>query len=350
VYQLVGEQRRDPDLEPAVLFAHAGGPFAEAIEALGCTVLQPQIAHGYSALSVPSLTRQMRGFDVHHFHGAEPLVMSASLGCRGALRIYTQRAGVAGRPPIKKRIRYAITGAILRRRFHGVSGNTRYAVDCAASLYGLDPQHSHVTYNGFEFGLLEPVRPPEQVRDELGLDEGDFVLGTAANLKHWKRIDRLLDLLAAIDEPRLRLVIVGDGEAREALEARAAELGVAERVAFTGLQLQVGDYLQVMDAFCLPSTSRETFGNAAVEAMSAGLPTIVFADGGGMVEHIEPGDTGFVVADEAELAQVVRRLLAEPELGQRIGARGRAAARDRYTVEAAARGYKRLYDAAQGGT
>jgi glycosyltransferase involved in cell wall biosynthesis len=81
--------------------------------------------------------------------------------------------------------------------------------------------------------------------------------------------------------------------------------------------------------------------------MALGLPTIVFADGGGMVEHIEPDATGFVVADESELVRVVRRLLAEPELGQRIGARGRATARDRYTVEAAARGYKRLYNAVQ---
>ena len=47
----------------------------------------------------------------------------------------------------------------------------------------------------------------------------------------------------------------------------------------------IADYVQVMDAFCLPSTGLESFGNAAVEAMALGVPTVVFADGGGLVEH-----------------------------------------------------------------
>ena len=63
----------------------------------------------------------------------------------------------------------------------------------------------------------------------------------------------------------------------------------------------MASYLQVMDVFCLPSTALESFGNAAVEAMAAGLPTVVFADGGGLVEHIDDGQTGFVVADQKEL-------------------------------------------------
>ena len=66
-----------------------------------------------------------------------------------------------------------------------------------------------------------------------------------------------------------------------------------------------------MDAFCLPSTGMESFGNAAVEAMALGIPTIIFSDGGGWWRH-RPGQTGFVVADREELADTIRRLLGDP--------------------------------------
>ena len=61
-----------------------------------------------------------------------------------------------------------------------------------------------------------------------------------------------------------------------------------------------------MDVFALPSGPEESFGNAAVEAMGVGLPTVVFADGGGLVEHVIDGETGFVVRDQAEFVQRLR--------------------------------------------
>jgi glycosyltransferase involved in cell wall biosynthesis len=88
-----------------------------------------------------------------------------------------------------------------------------------------------------------------------------------------------------------------------------------------------------MDVFCLPSTGLESFGNAAVEAMAVGLPTVVFADGGGLVEHIDDGETGFVVSDQQELEDTLRRLLADVELRRRVGDRARGVVRRRYSLE-----------------
>ena len=136
----------------------------------------------------------------------------------------------------------------------------------------MDPSQFAVTYNGIEFDLLKPTRAPAEVRAELGLGPDNFVLGTSANLKAWKRIDRLLHALAAVRRPELRLLIVGDGEERPRLEALADRLGVRSRTVFTGLQDKVADFVQSMDAFCLPSDSRESFGNSAVEAMGLGRP------------------------------------------------------------------------------
>ena len=98
-----------------------------------------------------------------------------------------------------------------------------------------------------------------------------------------------------------------------------------------------------MDVFCLPSAGLESFGNAAVEAMALGLPTVVFADGGGLVEHIDDGETGFIVSDQLELEATLSRLLADAELSRRIGDRARGVIRRRYTLERAGVGYRALY-------
>ena len=90
-------------------------------------------------------------------------------------------------------------------------------------------------------------------------------------------------------------------------------------------------------------------GLAFVERANNGkqiIPTIVFEDGGGMVEHIDPGETGFVVADQPELETTVRRLLADTALAERVGSRGRAAIRARYTARHSAHTYKELYTSA----
>jgi glycosyltransferase involved in cell wall biosynthesis len=271
--------------------------------------------------------------------------MLASVLSGPASRIYTHRGGIINYPPMKK-IQYGLVGLLLRRSFHGLSGNTRYATHCAADLFRLQSDRFQVTYNGLEFDLLKPRRPAAEVRMGLGLAETDFVLGTSAKLKAWKRIDRLLRTAARLRDTRLRVLVVGDGPDFDRLRAIAVDLQIERQVSFAGAQENVADYLQAMDAFCLPSMGLESFGNSAVEAMALGLPTIIFADGGGMVEHIEEGDTGFIVQDDNELTSRITTLMEDPGLRAGMGARASAAVRERYTPARAATAYRALYEAA----
>jgi glycosyltransferase involved in cell wall biosynthesis len=342
VYQLVRGQLESGGVKPAIAFAQADGPYWEAAGELGCPVIDLKVPHGHSLRSLARIARALRGHPIHHFHSAEPLLMLASLTCHGVRRVYTHRGGTADYP-LQKRLQYSATGWILRTGFDAFSGNTAHAAACASRLLGIDRRRFHITYNGLEFSLLEPWREKTEVREELGISPEEFVLGTAANLRPWKRIDRLLRLAA---EPRMngtRLLILGDGPDRLRLEGLTAQLALGKRAIFAGIRREVGDYLQVMDAFCLPSSSLESFGNAAVEAMAVGVPTIVFEDGGGVVEHIDPGRTGFVVPDEDELLTVVMRLIEDHALRERLGSRGREAVRDRYTLSKAVKGYEALY-------
>jgi glycosyltransferase involved in cell wall biosynthesis len=347
VYQLVREQLAGGTVNPSVLFPGPGGPYFDRLVELGCPVTSLGLPHGRSLRHLTVARRAMRDVDIHHFHAAEPLLMAASITCPGVTRVYTHRGGFVDRS-FRRRARFRITGAMLRSSFHGFSGNTAHGARSGAQLLRIDPDRFQVTYNGMEFSLLEPRRPAQDVRAELGLSS-EFVLGTAAILKGWKRIDRLLYALRTLkemEEGQVRLLVVGDGTELPRLTGLARELGLERDVLFVGLQDHVADYLQVMDAFCLPSSGRESFGNAAAEAMATGVPTIVFSDSPGLAEHIENDSTGFIVATQHELEEVLRRLIADPDTRREVGRRGRAAIRERYTLQKAARAYDELYASA----
>ena len=350
VHLLVREQARDPGLVPAILYAR-GGEYAARAEALEHPVLVLGARSAYDLRVLPRAVRFMRDYEIHHIQGPEPLLMLASLLCRGARRVYTQRAGtsaggVAAMPPAK-RLRYRIAGLMLRRGFHAYSANTAHAVASATEFYGLPAAQVRVTHNGLEFDLLEPARPAAEVRAELGLPQDAVVLGTASTLKGWKRIERLVEVAAADELGDLRVLVVGDGPERGRLEAIARELGVAERIHWAGSQANVGDYLQVMDVFALPSDDHESFGNAAVEAMGVGLPAVVFADSGGLREHVRDGETGFVARDMAHFAAIVGRLARDGHLRRRVGESARIHVRTTYTPERAAERYRQLYEEAR---
>jgi glycosyltransferase involved in cell wall biosynthesis len=345
VYQLVRGQVDNGVVAPAIAFAQGHGPYWDAATKLDCPVLSLGLSSGHSFSAVPHTARELSPYPIHHFHSAEPLLMSASLACRGARRVYTHRGGMIDYSR-RKKAQYAIAGLALRTGFHAFSGNTKHAAACASQLFRIDQRRFQVTYNGLDFELLEPRRDQLEVRQELGLAQSDFVLGTAAQLRSWKRIDRLLRLLSVLGVDQVRLLILGDGPDRERLERLASDLGVERQVIFAGTKLRVADYLQCMQAFCLPSMGLESFGNAAVEAMAVGVATVVFADGGGLPEHIDSGRTGFTVANEKELVSVVRTLCDDAELRARIAVQGQEAIRARYTIAAAIKAYDRLYASA----
>ncbi len=234
-------------------------------------------------------------------------------------------------------------GTLLRFFFHKFSGNTAHAAKCAAALFRIPYAGIQVTYNGVDFDSLAPQLSRDEVRAGLGLNSGEYVIGVTAVLKPWKRIELLLEAIASLQDYTVRLLIVGDGIDRSRLERRVRELGVESQVVFAGRQENVADYLQIMDVFCLPSMGLESFGNAAIEAMAKEVPTIVFADGGGLVEHIEHAKTGFIVQDQLELIDTLKRLQANKELARAIGQRGGSLVRERYSLSSSALAYRSLY-------
>jgi glycosyltransferase involved in cell wall biosynthesis len=168
------------------------------------------------------------------------------------------------------------------------------------------------------------------------------VIGSLGRLTEQKGYDLLVRALPAL--PDARLVLVGDGPERSALERMARELGVAERLTITGWVTDAPSRLEGFDVFVLPSRW-EGMPLGILEAMHAGLP-VVATDVGSVVEVVVDADTGYVVAsdDLAALQDRLQRLLAAPAMRHRMGERGQAVARERYTDTAMARRYEDVYE------
>lgn len=156
--------------------------------------------------------------------------------------------------------------------------------------------------------------------------ECDALVTHISNFRSVKRVSHVIEIFRRIREQvRARLVMVGDGPDRLAAERQAAECGLEGSVDFVGEQQDVVPWLSAADLFLLPS-AQESFGLAALEAMSCQVPVIA-SRVGGLPEVIQDGITGFI-CDQDDLDAMASRgiaLLRDAELRHRIG---RAAAGD----------------------
>jgi glycosyltransferase involved in cell wall biosynthesis len=168
---------------------------------------------------------------------------------------------------------------------------------------------------------LDPVLA---ARSERVAAQGKIVgaVGRLAAVKGHEHLIRATPIILK-QHPGTTVVIVGDGEERQALKGLAESLGVAGAVHFTGHREDVASLIAGMDLFVLPSLN-EGMGRVLVMAMALGKP-IVATTVGGVPELLGHGEAGVLVpaADPAALADAVAGLLRDPECARRLGEAGR---------------------------
>jgi glycosyltransferase involved in cell wall biosynthesis len=171
--------------------------------------------------------------------------------------------------------------------------------------------------------VLYPPAPPRPYRCE---GYGDFIF-MVSRLTPLKRADLLIRALSCPEGRGIRAVIGGDGAERQHLTTLAKELGVSDRVSFTG-QLndeQLVDHLARCRAVCFPPMD-EDYGFVTVEAFASAKAVITCRDSGGPVELIEEGVNGFVCDPSPEgLAGALARVMNDQALAERLGSAARAA-------------------------
>jgi len=218
----------------------------------------------------------------------------------------------------------------------------------SGTLSGLAPQNGKVFV--VPFGVDSDRFSPGEDR----IRNKSVTIGIVKTLSQKYGVEYLIRAFALVrrKHEKVKLVIVGDGPLRADFENLCSELGCSQDIRFVGgvPNEEVPEYLRAMDIFVVPSVMEsETFGVAAVEAQSCGLP-VVASKVGGLPEVVLDGKTGLIVPpkDSASLAEAIGLLIEKPELRERLGNQGRRFVLKNYQwIDNAAR-MERLYEASLG--
>jgi glycosyltransferase involved in cell wall biosynthesis len=220
-------------------------------------------------------------------------------------RVWTRRLALSGRE----------TNVILP---------SRILEQIAASDWKVPKGRLHYIPNGIDcMRFAAPTRGEKSAGTKI-------VIGTVASLRPEKNIARLLNAFAALAAVRktgdVRLMIVGDGPERAALEQHAGALPVACQISFTGASSRPEEWLRQMDIFAL-SSDTEQMPLSVLEAMASGLP-VVSTGVGDVAQMVAPANAGLVVPAGEAFERALAAMIDDParrlEIGRANSARARA--------------------------
>jgi glycosyltransferase involved in cell wall biosynthesis len=209
------------------------------------------------------------------------------------------------------------------------------------SALGVNPERITVIYPPVDPGLFKSDRRSPASRDGFGIGASAPCFGIVGMLLEWKGHRTFLKAAERVLKriPNAYALIVGEAPGSNAtyegeLIALARELGIRDRVVFTGFRSDIPEVMALMDVVVHASVQPEPFGRVIAEAMALGKP-VVASDAGGPREIIEHGRTGFLVppGDDEKLADTIVGLLKDRALAQRVGEEAYREAIRRFSAE-----------------
>lgn len=203
-----------------------------------------------------------------------------------------------------------------------------------------------VIYNGIDIARIDAGRGDQvHVRQESGFLADDLLILNVARCVWQKDQATLLRAMTAVikEIPRAKLVIVGDGPLASDLRQLAVDLGIADKVVFTGLMKRDRVYrlLHACDIFAMVSV-HEGFCNAVVEALAACKP-VVFTGVSALPEVVGPAGVKIPVRDPEALARAIVGLAKDSGRMRSLGAVGRRRAEENFSLDRSVRAYEDLY-------
>lgn len=225
------------------------------------------------------------------------LLQALVLKCCGVKHVIVHAHGAGLRRSRGQAVKYLAHG--LCRALLSWVADERWAASAAAGRFLFGRRPVRVIPNGVDMARFRfDPRRREELRGELGMEDR-LLLGCVGRMDAQKNQRFALALLRQMKDQGLpaALLLIGDGEDRQALEALSAELGLQADVVFPGTSDRVAHWMCAMDALLVPSTS-EGLSITAIEGQASGLPVLC--------------STG--VPGEARLSEAVRFLpLSQPE-------------------------------------
>jgi glycosyltransferase involved in cell wall biosynthesis len=201
---------------------------------------------------------------------------------------------------------------------------------------GIPAERIHVIPNAVNpAAFTTTAEDVREVRERYGLADS-VVVGFAGSFARWHGLDLFCRALPALleDDEQVKVLLVGDGKLREAVEAEIMERGLRERVIFTGWvpHERIPPLLEAMDIGVIPDSNEYGSPMKLFEYLFCGAVPVV-PDYPPMRDVIEHGVHGLIFPrrDMAAMVAAIRRLLEQPALRREMAARGRALVRSRHT-------------------
>ncbi|MBA3553244.1 MAG: glycosyltransferase family 4 protein [Gemmatimonadales bacterium] len=306
-------------------------------------------ALSYLRAALPEVRRRLRDerYDVLHLFSPLPTAaLLPLLDLRGLPVVVSLRGSdVPG---------YHAHPSLLARASHMLGPFTRWTWRRADRVVAVSESVGHqalrtlpglrysVVPNGVELTCFRPphrrTRPRARIR-----------CLAVARLVERKGLADLIRAIGMLERGRYELEILGTGAEEEALRGLVADLGLGDRVTFSGSldRGAIARRYREADLFTL-APREEAFGNAFAEAMASGLP-VVASDVGGVPELVRHGENGLLVRprDPLALAAAIRNLADHPRLREEMGRRNRAQAEANLSWERVTARYLSIYNGVQ---
>jgi glycosyltransferase involved in cell wall biosynthesis len=321
------------------------GAIGRALEAEhGIRLHSRQRTAGLDLKTILWLRKLIKGgrFDIVHCHQYSPYTYGwfAHWGT-GARVVFTEHGRFHPDSHRKKARLINPLIAFTSHRLIAISAATREAL---VEYEYLPRKKIDVIYNGI-VPLAVKDEDRRTLKKDLSLKPTETVIGTVARLDAIKNQALMLRATRALLDQNynVRLLLVGDGPEREALEALANELKLGASVNFTGFQSHPADLLSLMDIFLLPSFTEGT-SMTLLEAMSLGIPTVATRVGG-TPEIVHDGTTGLLVEsdDLAEFTEAIKSLLDNPDTLKQMKQQAKNRFNERFSVTQMVEKYEQCY-------
>lgn len=218
----------------------------------------------------------------------------------------------------EKRWYHHVLDRLISKWAYVVVAVSNVVADFAVKAASISREKITVIGNGIEIKEVSDEQDKnirEKTRVRLGIPFNETVFINVARLKKAKNQAALIDAFSNVYKQNqdCRLLLVGDGNERPAIDQKIKSLGLEKSVLRLGHRDDVFDLYRASDVFVLPSY-REGFPNVVLEAMSCGLPVILTQGIGGQSELVQDGNQGYVCnTDSVSIEAALKRFLETSE-------------------------------------
>jgi glycosyltransferase involved in cell wall biosynthesis len=287
-----------------------------------------------------------RKVDLIHSHLPDVNLYSCLAGFAARIPIVTTYHGSPTEP--QGRINsYGLKYPLIRTLSTRIVAVSDWLKDDLVKTARFPPKKLKTIYNGVDWKRFDLPSNSMTKRKELNIAPDEKVVGMVANLRPAKGYEYFIRAAAIIaeDTPKVKFLVIGEEEetVRKTITREIDALGLTDKVILLGFREDVPELLKLLDVFVLSSVS-EGLSIATIEAMAAGIPTVVTKSGGPQ-EVVLDGRTGFLAPpkDEKSLAEKVLLLLGNRELAASMGQEAQARVKARFGIDTMIENYETLY-------